>query len=58
MGKKTFVLLPSIPDWRWISDAGDITWYPSAILLKQVTAGNWSDVILEVQAKLLSEDLS
>jgi len=58
MGKKTFVLLPSIPDWRWISDAGDSTWYPSAILLKQVTAGNWSDVILEVQAKLLSEDLS
>jgi tetratricopeptide (TPR) repeat protein len=45
LGRKVWVLLPFLPDWRW-SLAGDSTpWYPTATLFRQQKPGDWSSVI-------------
>lgn len=52
MGKKLFVLLPWIAEWRW-RHAGDTTpWYDSARLLRQPAAGDWDSVMSDLVARL------
>ena len=52
MGKPVWILLPFIPDWRWLLDREDSVWYPSARLFRQDTAGDWAGVIDKVRAEL------
>jgi tetratricopeptide (TPR) repeat protein len=52
LGKPTWVLLPKVPDWRWMLDRGDSPWYPSMKLLRQPTIGDWASVIERVQSQL------
>jgi hypothetical protein len=42
LGKKTKVLLPFAPDWRWLLDRQDSPWYPSSILYRQESMGEWN----------------
>jgi len=35
------LLLPAVPDWRWMLGRDDSPWYPSARLIRQRTAGDW-----------------
>ena len=35
LGKKTWVLLPFSPDWRWLLDRNDSPWYESITLYRQ-----------------------
>ena len=53
MGKKTFILLPYSPDYRWMLDREDNPWYPSATLFRQPSAGDWDSVIFKI-SQLLS----
>ena len=48
MGKKTWVLIPKQPDWRWKAKGNETEWYPSLQLFRQKTQGNWDDVIEEI----------
>jgi len=43
-----WILLPKIPDWRWLLDRSDSHWYPSARLFRQTESGVWSDVFNSV----------
>ena len=52
LGKKTWILLPMNPDWRWLLDRSDSPWYPSATLYRQTRIGDWSDVLQRVNADL------
>src|ERR1044071_3550419 len=45
MGKAVWILLPYVPDWRWLLDREDSPWYPTARLFRQQHRDNWSDVI-------------
>jgi tetratricopeptide (TPR) repeat protein len=45
MGKPTWLLLPFVPDWRWLRDREDTPWYPSMRLFRQTKIGDWPDVI-------------
>jgi hypothetical protein len=54
MGKPVWVLLPMIPDWRWLLDRSDSPWYPSARLFRQKRRGEWEPVIREVRGNLVS----
>jgi tetratricopeptide (TPR) repeat protein len=41
LGKTTWILLPYIPDWRWLLDREDSPWYESVKLYRQVANGDW-----------------
>ena len=45
MGKPVWILLPFVPDFRWLLNRRDSPWYPSARLFRQTEAGNWPSVI-------------
>ncbi|QWD98260.1 glycosyltransferase family protein [Polynucleobacter sp. MG-5-Ahmo-C2] len=49
LGKKTWVLLPFVPDWRWLLDRSDTPWYPSISLYRQEKIGDWAGVLEKIQ---------
>ena len=48
LAKPIWVLLPFVPDWRWLLDREDSPWYPTARLFRQAAPGDWSGVISRV----------
>ena len=57
MGKKTWLVLQKIPDWRWGLEGNSTFWYQSMRLFRQNQQGNWSEVIQRV-AKAIREEFS
>lgn len=55
MAKPVWILLPFVPDWRWLLDRDDTPWYPSARLYRQREPGNWRDVLACVAADLSTQ---
>jgi Tfp pilus assembly protein PilF len=55
LGQRTWVLLPFIPDWRWMLDRDDSPWYPSVKLYRQKAPGDWNEVFARVAADLHRE---
>ena len=45
MGKPVWILLPNVPDWRWMLERQDSPWYPTARLFRQSRRGDWESVI-------------
>ena len=56
LGKRTFILLPWNPEWRWLLDRQDSPWYPTAKLFRQPSRDNWEEVIKEVILHLSLDD--
>ncbi len=52
MAKPVWILLPFIPDWRWLLDRDDSPWYPTARLFRQGEARTWNGVVARVGAAL------
>jgi Tfp pilus assembly protein PilF len=52
MGKPVWILLPIVPDWRWLLDREDSPWYLSARLFRQDKAGDWCTVVKAVHSAL------
>ena len=52
LGKPVWVLLPFVPDWRWLLDRDDSPWYPTARLFRQDESRHWDGVIARVNAAL------
>jgi ADP-heptose:LPS heptosyltransferase len=48
MGKPAWVLLPYVPDWRWMLNRNDSPWYPTLRLFRQPGIGEWERPIGEV----------
>lgn len=48
LGKKTWVLLPKIADWRWGENMNQSYWYPTLKLFRQSIQNNWQDVLLAI----------
>src|SRR5208282_4708903 len=52
LGVPTWVLLPFVPDWRWLLDSEENPWYPSVRLWRQPALGRWDGVIAGIAAGL------
>jgi tetratricopeptide (TPR) repeat protein len=54
MGKPVWLLLPIVPDWRWMLDRDDSPWYPTMRIFRQSEAGDWGKPIESI-GKTLSK---
>ncbi|MGB2924670.1 MAG: tetratricopeptide repeat protein, partial [Limnothrix sp.] len=54
MGKKVWVMLPFVPDWRWQLIGEKTHWYPSMCLFRQAQLDDWHSVFQLIQAELFS----
>ena len=52
IGKATWVLLPYVPDWRWLLDRDDSPWYESMKLYRQANDREWPAVLERVKRDL------
>ena len=52
LGKETHVLLPYVPDWRWLLDRKDSPWYQSLRLYRQATVFDWSEAFTSLKQNL------
>jgi tetratricopeptide (TPR) repeat protein len=52
LGRPAWVLLPYVPDWRWLLDREDSPWYPSLRLFRQTQTAEWPSVVQRVKAAL------
>ncbi|MBL8982429.1 MAG: tetratricopeptide repeat protein [Gemmatimonadetes bacterium] len=54
LGVPTWVLLPHVPDFRWMLQREDSPWYPTMRLLRQATPGDWDGVFERLATDLTS----
>ena len=52
LARPTWVLLPFVPDYRWLLDREDSPWYPTARLFRQSQRRDWSGVVERVRDEL------
>ena len=52
MGKPVWVLVPFVPDWRWMLTREDSPWYPSMRLFRQPEKDGWEEVFKRVAGEL------
>ena len=52
LAKPVWILLPFVPDWRWMLDRDDSPWYPTARLFRQHAIADWAGVMARVVAEL------
>jgi hypothetical protein len=54
LGRPVWVMLPFVPDWRWLLGRTDTPWYPSTRLFRQPSPGDWSSVMMAMASELAS----
>ena len=52
MGVPVWLLLPLVPDWRWLLDREDSPWYPTFRLFRQLDGHTWDGVLARVEESL------
>jgi Flp pilus assembly protein TadD len=52
MGKPAWLLLPFVPDWRWLLQRQDSPWYPTTRLFRQPAIDDWQTPIRHVAEAL------
>jgi tetratricopeptide (TPR) repeat protein len=52
LGRTTWALIPSIPEWRYGSRREHMLWYPAVKLVRQLQPGDWDAVMHRVRERL------
>lgn len=52
LARPVWMMVPTIPEWRWLIDRDDSPWYPSLRLFRQPQPGDWAGVLANVIAAL------
>ncbi len=52
LGIPTWIMLPYVPDWRWMLNRDDSPWYPSVRLFRQAATGQWPTVLTSIALEL------
>ena len=45
LGKEVWVLVPAVPEWRYLATGSNMPWYPSARLYRQAFGEPWEAVV-------------
>jgi ADP-heptose:LPS heptosyltransferase len=54
LGRPTWILLPYVPDYRWMLDRDDSPWYPTVRLFRQTATREYHSVLDAVRNELLT----
>jgi hypothetical protein len=52
LGRPAWVMLPKIPDWRWLLERTDTPWYPQTRLFRQDARADWASVVSRMAIEL------
>jgi len=52
LGRPAWVMLPFVPDWRWLLERNDSPWYPDVRLFRQPGPDDWGPVLNAVAGEL------
>jgi hypothetical protein len=52
LGRPVWMMLPFVPDWRWLLDRTDSPWYPSLRIFRQPAVGDWPAVTQAIAREL------
>jgi hypothetical protein len=55
LGRPLWVCLAAVPEWRWMLERTDTSWYLGARLFRQPKVGDWACVFAEIAWKLDQE---
>ncbi|AFY36603.1 glycosyl transferase family 9 [[Leptolyngbya] sp. PCC 7376] len=55
LGKPVWLMLPYLPDWRWMLERKDSPWYPTMQLFRQPEHGDWQTVFDAIYEQLCGE---
>ncbi|MEI7531838.1 MAG: tetratricopeptide repeat protein [Betaproteobacteria bacterium] len=53
LGKRTWVMLSLVPDWRWLLEIKDNPWYESVTVYRQTNFRDWTQVFSDIRKDLL-----
>ena len=53
LGRPAWVMLPFVPDWRWLLGRNDTPWYPDVRLFRQPLRGDWGGVMAAMAPELV-----
>ncbi len=54
LGRPTWILLPYVPDYRWMLDRDDSPWYPTVRLFRQTATHEYQSVLDRMRSELLA----
>ena len=52
LARPVWLLIPFVPDWRWLLDRTDSPWYPTMRIFRQKQRRDWPGVVSDVAAAL------
>jgi hypothetical protein len=52
LGRPIWILLPYVPDWRWLLDRDDSPWYPTVRLFRQTETREYGSALNRVRTEL------
>ena len=53
LGKKTWIALPFIADWRWFKDKKNTKWYNNVVLYRQEKNEDWDSVFGNIKKDIV-----
>ncbi|MDE2469443.1 MAG: hypothetical protein KGL35_12030, partial [Bradyrhizobium sp.] len=54
LGRPTWIILPYVPDYRWLLGRDDSPWYPTVRLFRQQASGDYCGVIDRIRTELVA----
>jgi ADP-heptose:LPS heptosyltransferase len=54
LGCPTWILLPHVPDYRWLLGRDDSPWYPTVRLFRQSETRDYESVVDRVRVELVT----
>ncbi len=52
LGRTAWILVPAVPEWRYMREGSHMPWYPAARLYRQPRIGEWDSVIELLAAEI------